>query len=344
MKDKFGRGKKMCVILAALGITVTVLAGAAWAAPINLKLAFFAGPKDPTFSEAIVPWAKDVVAASKGTVEIDTFPGGALGRNPRVQLKLVLDGVAEMAFIVPSYTPGRFPDNDVMELPGIFRDSKESSLVIWRLYAKGLLGGYDRLKVLMLTTTSPYSIHTNFPVKGIADLKGKKIRVAGAVTGAALRALGAVPVGMPITAVAESISKGILSGSTGAWHVLYVFRITEVAKYHYMAPLGTVPIGVIMAKAKYASLPPAAKAAFEKYSGEALSRRYGKVNSGAYTNLEAKTRKDANHFFVDPDAAAMKKWSDTLKPVTEKWVANHPKGRALLNALQKELAAVRRGN
>jgi TRAP-type C4-dicarboxylate transport system substrate-binding protein len=333
----------MIARIAILSAVLVALSGAANAEPTTLKFAYFGGPKSPTWGRVMSPWADDIVAASKGTLKIDKFPGGTLGRNPRVQVKLVLDGVTDLAFFVPSYTPGRFPDTRVMELPGQFNNSFESGIALWRMYEKGLLRGFDKFKVLMLVTTHPYTMHTKFPVKRIADLKGKKVRAGGPVAGATIRALGAIPVGMPIPSVAQNISKGIISGSASDWNVLYAFRIVDVAKHHYMALLGAVPIGIIMNKSKWDALPAAAKAAFNKYSGEAMSRRNGKINGQVQAALEAKTRKNPDHTFVDPDRAALKKWSDTVNPVIHQWVAKHPNGKVLLSTLQKEVAAVRAG-
>jgi len=333
----------MLARIAMLGAMLIGLSGAVNAEPMTIKLAFFGGPKSPTWSKVMVPWSKDVVAASKNTIKIDLYPGGTLGRNPRAQVKLVLDGVIDVGFFVPSYTPGRFPDNEVMELPGLIKNSNESGIAIWRLYKKGLLRGYDKFKVLMLVTTHPYTMHTKTPVKRIADLKGMKVRAGGPVAGATIRALGAVPVGMPIPTVAQNISKGIIGGSASDWNVLYAFRIVDVAKHHYMGLLGTVPIGLIMSKEKWNSLPGAAKAAFDKYSGETLSRRNGKVNIAVQTVLEAKTRKNPQHTFVDLTPAAQRKWDATVNPVIDQWVKKHPKGKMLLGALKKELAAIRAG-
>lgn len=329
--------------MAMLGVGLVGLSGVASAEPIVLKMAYFGGPKNPTYSDVMVPWSKEVSAASKGTIRIDAYPGGTLGRNPRVQVKLVLDEVADLAFFVPSYTPGRFPDNEVLELPGLMKNNLESGVAIWRLYEQGLLRGYDKFKVLMLVTTAPYTMHTKTPVKSIADLKGMKIRAGGPVAGAAIKALGAVPVGMPIPTVAQSISKGVIDGTASDWNVLYSFRIVDIAKYHYMALLGTVPIGVIMSKKRWDRLPAAAKAAFDSIGGEELARRNGKVNAKVQAALEAKTRKLPDHHFVDLDAAALKKWEKTVGPVIDEWANKHPNGKVLLQALKKEIAAVRAG-
>ena len=78
------------------------------------------------------------------------------------------------------------------ELPGLFKDLREC--LLWPR------GGY--------------SIHTNFPVSSIADLKGKTIRASSKNESAALRAFGAVPIGMPVTEIPEAISRGTISGTT----------------------------------------------------------------------------------------------------------------------------------
>ena len=60
---------------------------------------------------------------SGGTLDIQTFPNGALGRNPGLQSKMLQDGVADIAWVIPSYTPGVYLDDDVFELPNIIQDS-----------------------------------------------------------------------------------------------------------------------------------------------------------------------------------------------------------------------------
>jgi len=66
------------------------------------------------------------------------YSGGVLGRDISQQPDLVLDGKADIAFVVPGYTPARFPDNAVVELPGLFHDTREATLVYIRLIAFSL--------------------------------------------------------------------------------------------------------------------------------------------------------------------------------------------------------------
>jgi TRAP-type C4-dicarboxylate transport system substrate-binding protein len=91
---------------------------------------------------------------------------------------LVLDGGADFAFVNPGLTPEQFPDDGVMELPGLFRDVREASMVYTRLVATGALRGYDDFFVVGAIVGGPQSIHTRPPISSLGDLRGKKIRAS----------------------------------------------------------------------------------------------------------------------------------------------------------------------
>jgi TRAP-type C4-dicarboxylate transport system substrate-binding protein len=325
-------------------VAVLAFSGSAQSQEVTLRMSAFIPAQAPTFAQVMKPWADAINAEGKGIIKIDAFPGGALGGNPGLQPKMVNDGVADIALVIPAYSPGRFPDNDVMELPRLVNNSTESSQVIYRLYKRGLLRGYDDFYVVMLSTTNPYAVHTKKPVKTIADIKGLKLRAGGPVSSAAMRALGAVPVGMPITEVAENVSRGVIDGAGGDWDVMYSFRIIEAAKHHYMAAaLGTVPVAILMNKKVYDGLPAKAKALIDKHSGEIMSKRFGAVHDGVQANRLEETKKAADQIMVFPPDAELAKWDATMAPVISEWVKGHPNGDKLFAAMKEELAKVRAG-
>jgi len=328
-------------VLSAL-VAALATFGTAHAQEVTLKLSAFIPAQAPTFAQVIKPWSEAVNADGQGIIKIDTFPGGVLGGNPGLQPKMVTDGIADIALVIPAYSPGRFPDNDVMELPGMAKNSSESSLAVYRLYQRKLLRGYDDFYVVMLGTTNPYAIHTRSPVKSFTDVKGLKLRAGGPVASAALRALGVAPVGMPITQVAENISRGVLDGTGGDWDVMYSFRIMEAAKHHYMAAvLGTVPVAVLMNRKVYDGLPAKAKAIIDKHSGEQMSRKFGGVHDGIQSAKLTETKAAADHTMVFPSDAELAKLDAIMATVIETWVKDHPNGRALVAALKEELDKIR---
>jgi TRAP-type C4-dicarboxylate transport system substrate-binding protein len=232
----------------------------------------------------------------------------------------------------------------VFELPNVIQDSTEGSLAAWRLLQKGMLRGYDQYYMIGLFVTSPYTFHTNFPVRKPEDLKGKKIRVVGTISTDSVRALGAVPEGMPVTQVVEAISRGVIDGSTGHPIAISDFGISRVAHNHYLGKIGTVTLGIFMNKAKFESLPPQAKAAIEKNRGEVLSRAFGKMSEDRNNELIAEWSKDPKRLVVTPTKEQNAAWDTLLKPVVTAWEGKDARNKALSDAMRKELAAVRAGH
>lgn len=324
-----------------------MLAGAgtmsAQAAEVVLRLSHFGGANDSTYAKVMKPWFEAINAEGKGIVKIEGYPGGSLVPDPRAQVKAVTDGVTDFAFVVFSYTPGRFPDNDVLELPTLYNNVAESSHIIRALYEKGMLRGLDNFYVPLLVTTYPYNFHTTKPVKHFRDFKGMKMRAGGPVAGAAMRALGVAPVGMPIPAVAENISKGVLDGTATDWNVMYSFRINEVAKNHYMAPFGTVPIGILMTKERFAKLPKNAQDLIVKHSGRTLDNKFVKVTNDIQDQWLNKTKALKEHTIVYPSAKDMADYKKLMEPVDRNWAKSNAQRAKVLEFVKAELANMRSG-
>ena len=227
----------------------------------HLKWAVFTPDSEVTFRTVMKPFAETVQRETDNAVVFDLFPNGALGRNPGQQPQMLLDGVADVAWVVQSYSPGRFPDTEVLELPGMFKDIRKSSLVATGLAKNNVLKDYGDYYIVGLWGTAPYSIHTNFPVNSIADLKGKTIRASSKNESAALRAFGAVPIGMPVTEIPEAISRGTISGTTSHLSPFFDFGLDRVTNNHFFIGLGIVPLAVLMNKKKFDALPETSRAA-----------------------------------------------------------------------------------
>lgn len=310
----------------------------------KLKFAVFTPDAEMTHQVVMKPWVEKVNRESGGTLDIQTFPNGALGRNPGLQTKMIQDGVADIAWVIPSYTPGVYLDDDVFELPNVVQDSVEGSVAAWRLLQKGMLRGYDQYYMIGLFVSSPYTFHTNFPVRKADDLKGKKIRVVGTLSTDAVRAIGAVPEGMPFPQIVEAISRGVIDGTTGHPIAISDFGVSRVANNHFLGKIGTVTLGIFMSKSKFDSLPPQAKAAIEKNRGEALSRAFGKMSEDRNAELIAEWKKDPKRLVTDPTKEENAAWDKMLEPVVSGWVGKDARNKDLSETMRKELASVRAGN
>jgi TRAP-type C4-dicarboxylate transport system substrate-binding protein len=329
-------------LAAAAAVPVATMLGDSRArAEDHLKWAVFTPDNEVTFRTVMKPFAETVQRESDNAVVFDLFPNGALGRNPGSQPQMVVDGVADVAWVVPSYSPGRCPDTEVLELPGLFKDLRESSLVATRLNQRKAFNDYGDFYVIGMWGTAPYSIHTNFPVASIKDLKGKTIRASSKNESAALRAFGAVPIGMPVTEIPEAISRGTISGTTSHLSPFFDFGLDRVTNNHFFIGLGVVPLAIVMNKKKFDELPQSARTVIERNAGDPLTNRWiESVTAFNEENLE-KLKSNPKNKIVFPSEAQRDEAQKLLAPVREGWVEASDRHRELKSALDTELAAVR---
>jgi TRAP-type C4-dicarboxylate transport system substrate-binding protein len=69
-------------------------------------------------------------------------------------------------------------------------------------------------------------------VRTLADFKGLKLRAPTRQTNRLLAALGATPVSMPVTALADAMAKGVIDGAVVPWEVVPAVKVQEVARFH----------------------------------------------------------------------------------------------------------------
>ena len=330
------------VKLAGIALAAVVSCGA-HADPIKLRFASFAPDTEQTFKTVFKPFAEAVNKDSGGTVQIELFPNGALGRNPVQQPQMVLDGIADIAWIVPSFSPGRFPETEVFELPGLFRDLQEATLVFTRLMASKKINPFEQFVPLGTFTTDPYSIHSRTPIRTLADLKGRKIRVSGSIEGETLRALGAVPIGMATTEVVEAIARGTIDGTTTHPSPLFDFGFVRVVNSHYFVKLGVLPIVMLMNKSKFDSLPKPAQDAIIKHSGMWTANLFNANITTYNAELVKRLADDPKRTLVTPSAADLASAQIAFNSVIKTWTEKSPRNKQLLELVQGELAAVRAG-
>jgi TRAP-type C4-dicarboxylate transport system substrate-binding protein len=305
----------------------------------KVKLAFFADDTEKTWTSVIKLFVDNVNREAKGAVEIDPFLNGALGRALPDQPQMVLDGVADIAFVIPGVTPGRFADNGVMELPGLFRTLRESSLVYTRMVAANRLRGFENYDVIGSIGTAPFSVHSKTKVTTLADLRGLRIRTTNATEAQTLRALGAIPVLMPINDVPEAIGRGTIDAATVWPGPIFDFGIDKVTKYDYFIAFGFSPLNVLMNKKVFSDLPKAGQDTIRKYSGEWFAETY--IKAFPLDQLTARLVNDKSRTVTFPPESEFAAAQVAFKSVYDAWLIKDPRNPDLLKEVQAEVARVR---
>jgi len=332
----------MLQTLARLAVTAVILSPcAAIADPIKLKFAFFTSDRSMVYLSSVKPFVDAINAQAKGLIEVELFPSGALGKDQLRQAQMVLDGAADFAYVVPGMTPERFPDNGVVELPGLYRDLREATLTFTRLVAANRLKGYGDYFIVGALASAPEIIHTRPPIASLADLKGMKIRVNNLIEAGTIERLGMIPAVIPVNQVVEEISSGKIDGAAVPEAMLIEFGIGRIATYHYLAKLGSAPLVVLMNRKKFESLPEPARALIRKYSGEWAAERFIEIYGAANSKVLEQLKSEPKRKVIVPSASDLEKIKVADQAVIDEFVAKSPHNARLLQFAKEEVAKLR---
>lgn len=338
----------LSMAMSGVAAVLFAFAGATQAAPeVTLKFHHFLPPVSAPHKTMIEPWAKAVEKSSHGKLKIEIYPSMSLGGKPPQLIRQVRDGVVDIVWTVLGYTAGQFPRSEVFELPFIHTNNAvATNLAMYDMFPKYLKPEFEDVHVILLHVHAGQSIYmVDSPVHTPDDLKGKKMRIPTRTGAWLLEALGANPVGMPVPALPQALSKHVVDGALIPWEIGPVLKMQELTKYlidgENSVRFGTTTFAIAMNKKKYESLPPDLKKAIDENSGRDFAIQAGR----AWTNndkhgLEVMLKAGEKHIVI-PNAE-MEKFKAKLEPVIDRWVADVKgkgiDGRMLIDVARKEIA------
>ncbi len=137
-------------------------------------------------------------------------------------------------------------------------------------------GEYKDVTVLGAWVHGPGVIHTKDGVSKLEDIKGVAMRGPTRTINDLLSELCAEPVGMPLPAIPEALSKGVVKSTVIPWEVTPAIQLSERVTNHTEfsgdQALYTAAIILVVKKAKYDALPSDLWAILDAKSGEKSSK------------------------------------------------------------------------
>lgn len=315
---KFVAGALLSVGLAATGF--------AQEATDELKFSSFLPASTVNNAVSVPEFIARAEELSGGALAIRLYAGGSLVSGGEVQLKMVQDGIADIAEIPIPYTPGRIKGLDVFELPNLAQTNSDGSLATIRMLDEGVVQGMDDLVVLGVLQAGPYFIHTKDEIAGLRDLRGKKLRVSGQMQAQIVARLGAVPVSnIPATGLAENISRGLIDGALVDTGNLYNFGVGDLVHYHVTnLPLGSFSVLWAMSRDRYDSLSDESKKAIDELRGEWFTTVLGQNMDKQTADVTARLEEAGDHHFVEFSAEDIEQANGVLQQVVDGWIAADP--------------------
>lgn len=250
--------RKLTYRLLAVLLGAGALAASAMAqtAPLVMKLGT-ATINDPQH-EWMKVFATLVEGGSNGRIKVEIYPASQLGAIPRMIEGTQFGSI--QAFVgPPEFLSGVDTRYEVLSAPGLFKDILHASRALQdpAFSAAFLaLGANKGLKGIGLFLSGPAAIVTRTPVRKLADLEGKKVRVlAAAIQMEQMRRLKATPVPMSLGEVLPALQQGALDGMM-AGAIFTVFKFYDVAKYMYEPNHAMVTVLTVVNKSWFDKLPP----------------------------------------------------------------------------------------
>ncbi len=205
--------------LAALTLTATTAQAEDKTHSFSMATSWSGGP---LMDECLKNFSAELKTLSGGRINIETYPAGTLGPGLKVS-ETVKNGVAQMGHLWIGYDWGSDP---TAVLFGGYAGSFDTEKNLHWLYRGGGADlqrewrekNYNLVSMPLCIRTAEVFLHSRKPVKTLEDLKGLKLRTAGAWLEIS-KSMGAAPVTMPGGDVYPALERGAIDATE--WGTLW---------------------------------------------------------------------------------------------------------------------------
>lgn len=302
--------------LAVSALALTLSSGPLLAETV-LRYSQWLPPTHQLRVNVIDPYLERWAEVTGGAVRVEPTP--AIVGTVAGQFDVVLDGIADIVFVLHGTTPGRLDLQQVGELPFLGDSAEANSVAYWRTYQEHLAeyGEFDGVVPLAVFTHGPGAIYLESGIlTSLDDLQGRRMRVGSEAVGRAVSALGAVPVQTPLNEIYEVLSTGVVDGVLMNLEAARSFNLIEVLPDASQIPGGiyNLTMSILINEESWNALAEEHRAAIMEISGEPLVRELGRWQD---INDEA-------------GIAALREAGRTVEPISDE----------LATRMQEELAPV----
>lgn len=317
---------KLALIGAAFLGALATSAGAAEAQEVTLKLHHLLPPVAHAHKNMLVPWAKKVEEESGGRLKIEIYPAMQLGGKPPQLADQARDGVVDIVWTLPGYTPGRFTKTEVFELPFVHSSTVATTMAL-NDFVQRHGDEFSDYKIIAMHVHAGQLFHSLKPIRTVDDIGGLKIRTPTRTGGWLIEAMGATPVGAPVPKIPEMLSKGVVDAVLIPWEVTLPLKVDELVDYHTLLDdpkttrINTSTFMIAMNKDSYNNLPSDLQKVIDDNSGMNIARWLGEIWDKAEEPGMKKAAASGEIIEMAP-AEVAKLRAMVEQPVIDRWVAD----------------------
>tara|TARA_B100000029_G_C17596016_1_gene964158 strand:+ start:2683 stop:3723 length:1041 start_codon:yes stop_codon:yes gene_type:complete len=263
-------------------IALFVVAAPGSAQEVRLKLHHMLPPITPGHSVMLTSWVKKVETESDGRIAIDIYPSMHLGGQAPALIDQAREGIVDIVWTLPGYTPGRFPSVEVFELPSLASHPIAMNFAI-QDFIDNHPQEFDRYKLISVFVHAGNVIHSSVPIRTTGELADLKYRIPGRVAGWMIESWGATPIGSTVQKIPEMLSKGIVDAALIPYEASFGLKVHDLVDYHIVMGIGSWPrfntqtLMVAMNRDVYDGLPSDLKSIIDANSGRNIAKWLGEI-------------------------------------------------------------------
>ena len=292
---------------------------------VTLRMQTFLPPVANPVKHFLIPWAKKIEEDSKGRIKVQVYPSMQLGGKAEQMLQQVRDGVVDIAWTLPGFTPGVMPKLEIFELPFLHRSTHATVMALQDYVDKYMQKDFAPYHVLLVHCHAGALIMTRDPINKVEDFQGMKLRSYSRTNAWILEALGASPLQVALPELAPMLSKGTVTGSILPYEIAPAVKMQDLTDYFTtLAPpqprLSTSIFTFLMNKAKYESLPPDLKKVIDDNAGANLVDLAIKTWDQVELDGEKVMHSKPKNKFVQLSAEETARFKQKVQPVFDRFV------------------------
>ncbi len=228
--------------------------------PLVMRIAYSNAPTDSSVISG-THWSEMLAEVSEGAIELQVFTSGELG-GTRETFSALQEGTLDMTSVCPCTVASFDARFEIVGLPGLFADEEQAVKYVdegWldeymdQVYEENgiyrLVNGEPNFYILFMTPKAGEAT-------SIADLKGKKIRIAESpMMTYYMTAIESIPTTLAWAEIYTSLQRNVIDGTPNNWIWGIAAKFGEVATAASELPLQYYASDWLMSKSLYDQVP-----------------------------------------------------------------------------------------
>ena len=269
------------------------------------------------FFPMLEKFADKVSQATNGDITIVIYDSNTLCAAADMH-NAILNGVADMVETDIAYATSDFPMSTVTYLPTYQALSSKTFTYAFNEFYHQDLEEFKGMKILWAYGMTPFALQAKTEIKSIDDMKGLQIRATGAALDS-MTALGASPVGLPISETYEAAQKGTVKAICNSFETLKGWNFAEVVDYGISVK--GLPVGnhyIAINQDVWDSIPEAYQTAILKASDEMVDEAAGLFDQIDQEGVVFGEEQGVKFSQISEEEQL--RFDEALAPVVDKWI------------------------